>query len=315
MKARLENFEYEYQNRIETLAQTDRPSTLKSFRDWTMRHAYCLQTWMKIIVDTPTWMAAFDKAVADGRPDEQAIYYADSVVRRTQSSFDPESVARVETGSPLGRAVLVFYNYFNMQANLLGDSWARNVKTGRYGQFVIDLALVMAVPAILSELIVQAFNGFDTGDDDDWDAYDAAKLVISPVVKNAVALVPYGGQLVNAGATQLSRIGDNEEGMMQLIFAPNTFNDKLVSIPAASLIENTFKAIKQLGDAAWGEEADARTATRNTLDALTLTTGIPFAGLKRPLGYAAGVAAGDIEPENPVDAARGVLSGRDVNAD
>lgn len=315
MKARLENFEYEYQNRIETLAQTDRPSTLKSFRDWTMRHAYCLQTWMQILVDTPTWMAAFDKAVADGRPDEQAIYYADSVVRRTQSSFDPESVARVETGSPLGRAVLVFYNYFNMQANLLGDSWARNVKTGRYGQFVIDLALVMAVPAILSELIVQAFNGFDTGDDDDWDAYDAAKLVISPVVKNAVALVPYGGQLVNAGATQLSRIGDNEEGMMQLIFAPNTFNDKLVSIPAASLIENTFKAIKQLGDAAWGEEVDARTATRNTLDALTLTTGIPFAGLKRPLGYAAGVAAGDIEPENPVDAARGVLSGRDVNAD
>ena len=315
MKARLENFEYEYQNRIETLAQTDRPSTLKSFRDWTMRHAYCLQTWMQILVDTPTWMAAFDKAVADGRPDEQAIYYADSVVRRTQSSFDPESVARVETGSPLGRAVLVFYNYFNMQANLLGDSWARNVKTGRYGQFVIDLALVMAVPAILSELIVQAFNGFDTGDDDDWDAYDAAKLVISPVVKNAVALVPYGGQLVNAGATQLSRIGDNKEGLMQLIFAPNTFNDKLVSIPAASLIENTFKAIKQLGDAAWGEEVDARTATRNTLDALTLTTGIPFAGLKRPLGYAAGVAAGDIEPENPVDAARGVLSGRDVNAD
>ena len=139
--------------------------------------------------------------------------------------------------------------------------------------------------------------------------------MISPVVKNAVALVPYGGQLVNAGATQLSRIGDNEEGMMQLIFAPNTFNDKLVSIPAASLIENTFKAIKQLGDAAWGEEVDARTATRNTLDALTLTTGIPFAGLKRPLGYAAGVAVGDIEPENPVDAARGVLSGRDVNAD
>lgn len=315
MKARLENFEYEYQNRIETLAQTDRPSTLKSFRDWTMRHAYCLQTWMQILVDTPTWMAAFDKAVADGRPDEQAIYYADSVVRRTQSSFDPESVARVETGSPLGRAVLVFYNYFNMQANLLGDSWARNVKTGRYCQFVIDLALVMAVPAILSELIVQAFNGFDTGDDDDWDAYDAAKLVISPVVKNAVALVPYGGQLVNAGATQLSRIGDNEEGMMQLIFAPNTFNDKLVSIPAASLIENTFKAIKQLGDAAWGEEVDARTATRNTLDALTLATGIPFAGLKRPFGYAAGVAAGDIEPGNPVDAARGVLSGRDVNAD
>ena len=315
MKARLENFEYEYQNRIETLAQTDRPSTLKSFRDWTMRHAYCLQTWMQILVDTPTWMAAFDKAVAEGRPDEQAIYYADSVVRRTQSSFDPESVARVETGSPLGRAVLVFYNYFNMQANLLGDSWARNVKTGRYGQFVIDLALVMAVPAILSELIVQAFNGFDTGGDDDWDAYDAAKLLISPVVKNAVALIPYGGQLVNAGATQLSRIGDNEEGVMQLIFAPNTFNDKLVSIPAASLIENTFKAIKQLGDAAWDEEVDARTATRNTLDALTLTTGIPFAGLKRPLGYAAGVAAGDIEPENPVDAARGVLSGRDVNAD
>lgn len=51
----------------------------------------------------------------------------------------------------------------------------------------------MAVPAILSELIVQAFNGFDTGDDDDWDAYDAAKLLISPVVKMLWLWFPTGG--------------------------------------------------------------------------------------------------------------------------
>lgn len=315
MKARLENFEYEYQNRIETLAQTDRPSTLKSFRDWTMRHAYCLQTWMQILVDTPTWMAAFDKAVAEGRPDEQAIYYADSVVRRTQSSFDPESVARVETGSPLGRAFLVFYNYFNMQANLLGDSWARNVRTGRYGQFAIDLALVMAVPAILSELIVQAFNGFDTGDDDDWDAYDAAKLLISPVVKNSIALVPFASAATNLLAAEMASVGETQEGFFDLVFAPNSFNARLVSIPVESLFDNTVSAGRQLTSILYGEDVNARSTVRNTLDALTVITGAPFSALKRPLGYAAGVAAGDIEPENPVDAARGVLSGRDVNAD
>lgn len=315
MKARLENFEYEFQNQLETIASSQRPTKVKALRDWTMRHAYFLQTWMQMIVDTPTWLAAYDHAITKGMSEKEAIFEADSVVRRTQSSFDPESVSRIETGNALERSLLVFYNYFNMQANLIGDSWAKNVKSGarHYGRFFVDLSLILAVPSILSEIIVQAFNGFDTGDDDDWDLFDAMKLLLSPVVKNSMALVPFAGQLSNMVATRMAATGDGEEGFWQIVFAPNSFNDRLVSVPAASVIENSVKAGGQLTDLIMGEEVNARSTMRNTLDAASILTGIPFAALKRPLGYAAGVASGQIDPETPVDAVRGVVSGRDTN--
>lgn len=316
MKARLENFEFEFQNQIETIASTRRPTKATAIRNWTMRHAYFMQTWMQLIVDTPTWLAAYDNAMSRGLLESEAVFEADSVVRRTQSSFDAESVSRIETGNALERAILVFYSYFNMQLNLLSDSWTKNIRSGarRYGQFFIDFSLVLAIPAVLSEILVQAFGGFDTGDDDDWGLFDAMKLLLSPVVKNSLALVPFAGQAGNVLATRLAATGDGEEGFWQIVLAPNSYNDRLMSVPAFSLIENSFKAAGQLTDLMMGEDVNARATARNTLDAASLLTGIPFSALKRPLGYAAGVASGQIDPDTPVDVARGVITGRDTNA-
>lgn len=315
MKARLENFEFEFQERIQKIAQVEKPTTLEAMRGWTMRHAYFLQMWIQMVVDTPTWMAGYEKALAAGKTDAEAVQEADAVVRRTQSTFEAESVARVETGSPLARALLVFYNYFNMQANLLGTSWALNREAGHYGKFMIDFALILAIPSILSQVLIESFMGFDTGDDDDWDAYDAARLLISPVVKNVVALVPFAGQIVNAAATELSKAMGDKENLFQVVFAPNSYNSRLVSIPAESLIQNSLKAVGQLSKAATGEEVNARSTMRNTLDALTLVTGIPFAAAKRPLSYAAGVAAGQIEPDSAANAVRGAIAGKEVKSE
>lgn len=317
MKARLENFEFEYQERIESISSIKRPTTARKLNDWAKRHAYILQTIMQAFVDTPTWFAAYDQALANGKTDQQAVEEADSVIRRTQSAFDPESASRVETGSALQRTLLVFYNYFNMQLNLVSDSYAKNIQTGakRYGQFLLDLIFVLYIPAIVSHAIVQAFGGIDTGDDDDWDAYDAAKFLISPAVKNTIALVPFASPAANLVASKLGSIGEGSEGWFDLLLDPQSFNTRLVSIPAESVLTSTFDAARQIGELMYGEDVNARSTVRNTLDAMTVITGAPFSALKRPLGYAAGVAAGDIEPENPVDAARGVLSGRDVNAD
>jgi hypothetical protein len=315
MKARLENFEFEFQERIQKIAQVEKPTTLEAMRGWTMRHAYFLQMWIQMVVDTPTWMAGYEKALAAGKTDAEAVQEADAVVRRTQSAFEAESLARVETGSPLARTLLVFYNYFNMQANLLGTSWALNREAGHYGKFMIDFALILAIPSILSQVLIESFMGFDTGDDDDWDAYDAARLLISPVVKNVVALVPFAGQIVNAAATELSKAMGDKENLFQVVFAPNSYNSRLVSIPAESLIQNSLKAVGQLSKAATGEEVNARSTMRNTLDALTLVTGIPFAAAKRPLSYAAGVAAGQIEPDSAANAVRGAIAGKEVKSE
>jgi len=56
-------------------------------------------------------------------------------------------------------------------------------------------------------------------------------------------------------------------------------------------------------------EAKAQNVVRDVAAAATLITGLPFYAAARPLGYAAGMAQGKIEPTSPVDMARGLATG------
>lgn len=126
-------------------------------------------------------------------------------------------------------------------------------------------------------------------------------------------MAPYVGNFINLAGTTAAK--SNVPGMSdaaKMLFGSNPYNDKLVSVPVESLVENSLKAIPSLYKALAGE-GSAKTAARNTLDALTAVTGMPFSAVKKPVGYLAGVAAGDIEPETPLDVARGIIGGKDVN--
>ena len=319
MKSRLEDFCFEYQNEVNRIASSRAPTKAEEVRDWTQRKAYILQTLAQRTIDIPVWLAAYNQAITEkGMSDADAVFYADSVVRRTQSAFDPESISRVETGDPLQRSILVFYNYFNMQLNLLRERYTRAKTTGKYGRFALDFAMIVAIPAILSEVIAQAFSGFDTGDDDDWDAVDGLQLALTSVNKNMVAMLPFLGNAINMAGTRLSR-GDYGavSDVSKMLFGNNPYNDRLVSVPVMSLVENSAEGAKNLLLLLFSEEydPDPRRAARNTLDLLTLMTGIPFSAVKKPTGYLAGVAGGEYDVENPVDFTRGVISGKDPNAE
>lgn len=313
MKARLEDRAFEFQTELERIASPQDPKKLDQLRDFISSKAYILQTVTQQYVDVPVWLAAYNKAIAEGRPEEDAIGDADSAVRTTQSAFDPETVARVETGSPLWRSLLVFYNYFNMQLNLLGERWMVARQTKRYGRFAADAVLVVVIPAILSEIMAGAFSGFDTGDDDDWDAVDSLNLMTSAVGRNIVAMIPMGGNVLNVFGTNLAKSdvpGASEAA--RWIFGRNPYNDRLVSVPIMTLVEGAAKAPGQIFRASEGE-GSARAATRSFLDLVAVATGLPAGSLKKPVGYAAGVASGEIEPEGPLDVIRGVISGKDAS--
>jgi hypothetical protein len=57
------------------------------------------------------------------------------------------------------------------------------------------------------------------------------------------------------------------------------------------------------------DEGSAQKAARDVAAAATLITGLPIYGIQRPIGYAAGVAQGRIEPLGPVDLTRGLVTG------
>src|SRR5690606_26408469 len=154
-------------------------------------------------VDIVVWRGAYDEAVAGGASEADAVRQADAAVRQTQGSFNAEDVSRFETGTPFMRAFTMFYSYFNMQANLLGEEFlsvARGIglKKG-LGRLLYVYALGFMIPAVMSELIVKAMGGDLDEDDDDSYMDDVLAIFFGGQVRTATAMVPVVGQAIQAG--------------------------------------------------------------------------------------------------------------------
>lgn len=300
MKTRVDNYSFEMQKTIEELLLN--PSKYEKLRAFTEKHGYFMQTGTQGIVDTIAWMGAYNEAVERGADQAAAVKQADSVVRETQGSFAPEDISRFETGSPFVRAFTHFYSYFNMWANLIGTEFTKvardmGVKRGA-GRLLYIYAMGFMAPAVIAELIVQAAGGFDTGDDDEWDLWDAMRIFFGAQGRAIAGMVPIAGPTLIASFNA---------------FNNKPYDDRISTSPALSMLEtvfvktpvSVFKAIE--GDGSW------KKATRNLLTTVGFLTRLPLGQLGKPLGYAADVAQGKAKPESAMDVARGVLSGKDVN--
>jgi hypothetical protein len=78
--------------------------------------------------------------------------------------------------------------------------------------------------------------------------------------------------------------------------------------PAVSMIESAAQAPHSIYKAI-AEDGRASRAIRDTLTLVSVMTGVPVAVLGKPLGYAADVEQGHVQPTGPVDAVRGAVSG------
>ena len=325
MKARLEDRAIEFQSQIERIVRTSEnvkqakglinkaaaiDEKFDPARDWINRHGYFLQTAMQAPIDAIAWCGAYMQAIDQGMEHDKAVAEADSVVRTTMSDFAPENVAGIETGGALYRCFLVFYNYFNMQANLLGESWEVAKKTKKYGKFALDSMFIVAIPSIISAILTQMIQGFDTGDDDEWDTYDMLRLLIAEPLKNVFAMAPFLGGAINSAGAGLANA---DVAWAQFVWGEDPYQSRLMNAPAFDAIGTGGSSLLQWLKAAEGDDFNARGAVRGTLDLLSIATRVPFGALKKPLGYAAGVANDEIQPDSILDIARGLISGKDTS--
>lgn len=290
---------------------------IQPVHDFLMRKGYFLQSLCQIPIDAITWVGAYNQALQKGRTTEEAVLDADSVIRTTMSDFSPENVANVETGNALYRSFLVFYNYFNMQFNLLNerfhaDSMEKKL-IKRYGMYARDALLVVTIPSVVAKLIeAVVFGDPDTGDDDEFGMDDMLRMLASESFKNAVAMAPIAGQFINTAGASLAKDqkGGAVSDVARFIWGTDPYVGRIMTAPAYSLIEGSGKAIQQTVEILNDEDVNARSYTRNMLDLLSVVTGLPLGFLKKPLGYMAGVEAGDIQPAYAGEFVQGVLSGR-----
>ncbi len=212
--------------------------------------------------------------------------------------MNAEDVSRFETGTPFVRAFTMFYSYFNMQANLLGTEFQKTYRdmglkkgAGR-GLYVYTMGFM--IPAVLSELIVKAMAGkLDENDDDDY-MDDLLPLFLSSQVRSASAMFPVVGSSINAGVNA---------------FNNKWYDDRISTSPAVAMIESSVSAPHSVYDAVVNE-GNPKRAVRDSFSLLGLLTGLPVATLSRPVGYLIDVDQGKADPKNPVDFARGMVTGK-----
>ena len=275
-----------------------KPSTFERAQDFSMRHAYFLQTALDNVLSPIVWTGAFNQALADGMTDADAVRFADSTVRQTQGSTLPEDVSRLETGPAYARVFTQFVGYFNMMANTNATALKQiigevGLKKGA-GRALYVVMMGLMVPIWAAEAIAIAFRGGPEDEDDDgWLDDWLAEVFGMGTLKGLLAQIPIAGQFAVAG---LQRFNDNP------------LDDRVSLSPAVSLIESSVGAPQSVYKAIV-DEGSAQKAIRDVATLVSVATGVPLYGVARPIGYAAGVAQGRIEPEGPLDVARGLITG------
>ncbi|MFV0602025.1 MAG: hypothetical protein ACK5NE_09460 [Brachymonas sp.] len=276
------------------------PGLYRKAQAWSRRHAYFMQTAFANTMEPIIWTAGYNAALEKGMSDQDAVRYADGLIRQTQGSTLPEDVSRSETGNAVMRLFNQFVGYWVMMANTNATGLKQiasdvGLKKGAGKAFML-VTQGMLIPIWVAEAIAIAMRGGPEDEDDDGYLDDwLAQVFGFGTIKGVLAMVPVVGQSANAAINRLNG---------------NPMDDRVSMSPVVSLLETSTAVPALLYKAATDPESvSKRKAVRDVSSAISLATGLPAYAVARPLGYAAGVADDDIDPTGPVDAVRGVVTG------
>ncbi|MDV4245555.1 GNAT family N-acetyltransferase [Acinetobacter baumannii] len=302
MKTRFDRAADEYRYAVDEIVF--QKGAIQTVKDFTMKHAYVLQTTIQRPMEMISWQAAFNHYTEQGMTQYDAVHAADAVIRQYMTDMSPEGISNLERGTPAHRMFLMFYNWFNMVWNTTSSEakLALEASNGSWVQASPRLAyialMMISIPSILSELLGVIFAGGLQDGDDDGDKWDdlSARLALSQL-KMLVAFAPYAGNASNAFVANTDK---------------NVMNDRYTASPVFSMYESATALVKHAKRALdEDKEVNQGKAAKDMLNTATLATGIPFAVLGKPIGYWLAIAQGKKEaPDSIYDATRGTITGK-----
>jgi hypothetical protein len=163
-------------------------------------------------VSVPTWLGAYNKGLKDGMLDQDAVYYADKMVRDTQGAGAAKDLASVQRQGPIWNLFTMFYSYFNVMYNRQRGI-VRDARAGEWGSAVNQAFFLM----VASPLIGSLLTGNGPEDEEEWLAWATRNVVFGlftgvPMVRdlgnaasNAIAGKNFGG----AKLSPVQGFGDN----------------------------------------------------------------------------------------------------------
>jgi GNAT superfamily N-acetyltransferase len=303
MNERMHSQIFEIQDQMNDLLLN--PSKFDKIQKWSQHHGYFLQSAFQNFVDIVTWNGKYNQVLSeigttlsDSEAQAEAIQQADAAVRSTQGSMSAEDVAAFEVGSPFYKTFVQFTGYFNMLANLNTDEYVKVLRDlgwrGNKGKLVSIYMLGFLAPTLVADAIARSLGaGWDNDDDGYLD--DVADWFFGSQVRAGAAMVPFGSAAYTAFAAG---------------FTARTYDDRITSSPSIGSLEASTVGV---GKAVVNLASDDKELTgRNVRDVLTLitnATGVPVSVLGRPIGYQMEIERGKIEPTDPIDYMRGLITG------
>ena len=228
-----------------------------NWHDKLVHSAYVPLTVAQMTVDLPTWLGAYNKALAEGNTDQRAIALADRAVIDSQGSGRVQDLSGVERGNAWAKLFTVYYTFFNTALNLAMVSRYTKKPLEAAVDMMMILMLQPVMESILRSLLDAAAN--DEELDDEW-VEEAAKKAGRDIIGFGMGLFV---------------------GLREVQYIANEYS--MYSGPSGiRKVTDTGRAIMKWIKA--GEEGEIDEATvEATVDALSVWVGLPGVPIKRAI--------------------------------
>lgn len=139
-------------------------------------------------VDLPTWKAAFNKSLAEGSTESEAVLFADAILRTSQASGQVKDLSAIQRQKGVMQLMTMFSTFtmlhYNLQVQTLGDVKRRPIKN--LPAAVAGMFWLVAIPAVIDAFMRAEGPGDDEEASEEWWALRIARFSFGsvPVIGN-----------------------------------------------------------------------------------------------------------------------------------
>lgn len=156
MRHRLQNTDRDIRRGLRDVSRSRigglKPTAWRDFQRFSLMGIAGAQLYM---VDFPTWLGAYNRAVSEGATIEDAARAADNIIRTSQTAGGIKDLSSIQRKRGVTSALTMFYSYFNLLYNLQAQI-AGNVQGPRdIPQAAARAFILMLVPTALEAILRQ----------------------------------------------------------------------------------------------------------------------------------------------------------------
>ena len=206
----------------------------------TLKWGAWLLGYTDMLTAKPVYAQAYTKKIDAGATEQEAIEFADKVIRRTLGSSRKQDVSSLQRGSALFKMITMFQGFFNTQFNqwdrethIVSNMW----KDGNKKEAAMRLSAFMASKYLLACLVNVMISemSFTAPFEDDDDEY---MKISKELLSYPLSMSGPVGQMANIGI-------QNMLGMSNYGYRPT---------PAQAVIDKSFTAFRNVGAVSRGEK-------------------------------------------------------------